>query len=288
MVFTVPFLQYFGGIMQFPYTLGVVAIMKNEAPYVKEWLDYHLNAGVDIVYLYDNDSTDNLKEIILPYVQQGRVIYHDFPGDYRQLPCYHDALQRYRFLCKYLAFIDADEFIYPTNNGSIKDFVEDYFKEKEDVGGLLISWVFFGSDGEEKADFSRGVLERFQKRGKEADYTCKSIVNPRLVFDFYDSPHEPAFLNGVSDKDEFGNTYFEKNKFSVEKIFIAHYAVKSKEEYINSIVGGDAFYKRRENVTENGTIDMEVFNFRDQNDVEDTRGYEYYLKNMQKILMGGG
>ena len=26
----------------FLYDLAVVAIMKNEAPYVKEWLDYHL------------------------------------------------------------------------------------------------------------------------------------------------------------------------------------------------------------------------------------------------------
>ena len=47
----------------FLYDLAVVAIMKNEAPYVKEWLDYHLLAGVDHFFIYDNETPDNLKEV---------------------------------------------------------------------------------------------------------------------------------------------------------------------------------------------------------------------------------
>ncbi|MBR0260666.1 MAG: glycosyltransferase family 2 protein [Selenomonadaceae bacterium] len=43
----------------FLYDLAIVAILKNEGRYLKEWLDYHLSAGVDHFYLYDNDSTDN-------------------------------------------------------------------------------------------------------------------------------------------------------------------------------------------------------------------------------------
>ena len=31
----------------FLYDLAVVAIFKDEAPYLKEWLDYHLAAGVE-------------------------------------------------------------------------------------------------------------------------------------------------------------------------------------------------------------------------------------------------
>lgn len=274
--------------MLYPYTFGIVAIMKNEAPYVKEWLDYHLNAGVDIVYLYDNDSTDNLEEMVSPYVQQGRVVYHKFPGAVPQLRCYHEALQKYRFLCKYLAFIDADEFIYPTDNGSIKDFTENYFKDKEDVGGILISWFLFGSNGEEKADYSKGVLERFQKRGMEGEYSCKTIANPRLIFDFYNSPHQANYLNGISDKDEFGNPYFEKEKFSGERIFIAHYAVKSKEEYLKRMSAGDAFYVKRRVIIENDNVDARDFHYKDKNDIEDKRVYEYYLKNTRLPVPGGG
>ena len=57
----------------FLYNLAVVAILKNEGHYLKEWLDYHLLAGVDHFYLYDNDSSDNYDEIIAPYVKAGLV-----------------------------------------------------------------------------------------------------------------------------------------------------------------------------------------------------------------------
>ena len=36
----------------FLYDLAVAAIFKDEARYLKEWLDYHLLAGVEHFYLY--------------------------------------------------------------------------------------------------------------------------------------------------------------------------------------------------------------------------------------------
>ena len=42
----------------FPYDLAVVAIFKDEAPYLREWLDYHLLAGVEYFYLYNNGLSD--------------------------------------------------------------------------------------------------------------------------------------------------------------------------------------------------------------------------------------
>ena len=60
----------------FLYDLAIFAVMKNEAPYVKEWLDYHLAAGVEHFYIFDNESSDNLKEILQPYIDAGIVTYH--------------------------------------------------------------------------------------------------------------------------------------------------------------------------------------------------------------------
>ena len=34
-----------------------VSIMKNEAPYIKEWINYYLSIGVDHFYIYNNDSS---------------------------------------------------------------------------------------------------------------------------------------------------------------------------------------------------------------------------------------
>lgn len=101
----------------FLHDLAVVAILKNEGPYLKEWLDYHLFAGVDHFYLYDNDSPDNQAEVAKPYVEAGLVDYFSAPGKVMQMAVYNDAAKRFKFFCRYMAFIDGDEFIYPKLTG---------------------------------------------------------------------------------------------------------------------------------------------------------------------------
>ena len=97
----------------FLHDLSVVAILKNEAPYLKEWIEYHLIAGVDHFYLYDNESPDNQAEVARPYVEAGLVDYFHAPGKFMQMQTYNDAFKRFKFFSRYMAFIDGDEFIFP-------------------------------------------------------------------------------------------------------------------------------------------------------------------------------
>lgn len=101
----------------FLHDLAVVAILKCEAPYLKEWLDYHLLAGVDHFYLYDNESPDNQAEVAAPYVEAGLVDYIPASGKSMQYVVYNDAVNRFKFFSRYIAFIDGDEFIYPKLTG---------------------------------------------------------------------------------------------------------------------------------------------------------------------------
>ncbi len=101
----------------FLHDLSIVAILKCEAPYLKEWLDYHLLAGVDHFYLYDNDSPDNQAEVAAPYVKAGLVDYFYAPGKAAQMFTHNDALKNFRFFSRYFAIIDGDEFIYPKSAG---------------------------------------------------------------------------------------------------------------------------------------------------------------------------
>ena len=97
----------------FLYDLAVVAIFKDEGRYLKEWLDYHLLAGVDHFYLYNNYSSDDYKEILAPYVEKNLVTLTEWPGKFMMYPAYEDAIEKFRFDCRYMAFIDLDEFIFP-------------------------------------------------------------------------------------------------------------------------------------------------------------------------------
>ncbi len=97
----------------FPYNLAITAILKNEGPYLKEWIDYHLAAGVEHFYLYDNESPDNQAEVARPYVEAGLVDYIPAPGKIMQHIASNETVKQFKFQSRYIAFIDGDEFIFP-------------------------------------------------------------------------------------------------------------------------------------------------------------------------------
>ena len=242
----------------FLYDLAVVAILKNEGHYLKEWLDYHLLAGVDHFYLYDNDSTDNQAEVVAPYVAAGLVDYILAPGKVMQMPVYNDAVKQFKFLCRYMAFIDGDEFIYPKtdNRGGVIEVVDEILSHDHNAAGLAINWQHFGSNGQDKADYSVGVLERFTKRSPSdwivprgnrpgGNAIVKTISDPRKIYFIY-NPHCAMYFEGFYPVNENGKIVNGNmpNAFNVpvttKKIVVNHYYVKSNEEYIKKISRGRA------------------------------------------------
>ena len=240
----------------FLHDLSIVAILKNEGPYLKEWLDYHLLAGVDHFYLYDNASPDNQAEVVKPYVEAGLVDYFSLPGKMMQHVAYNDAIRRFKFFSRYIAFIDGDEFIYLKNRGgAITEVVDEILSKNLNAGGLAIHWQCFGSNGQEKADYSRGVLERFTRRAPKdwagnsnligIDIACnrwiKNIVCPRKI-NFFQDPHSMIYFEGVYSIDERSVPVAGSGPLPivVDKIVVNHYHVKSREEYRNKRARGRA------------------------------------------------
>ena len=255
----------------FLHDLSVVSILKNEAPYLKEWLDYHLVAGVDHFYLYDNDSPDNQLEVATPYIEAGLVDYFKVPGKFMQMVAYNDAVKNFKFQSRYLAFIDGDEFIFPKTNRGVVEIVDEILSQNDDAGGLAVNLHQFGSNGEIQADYSRGVLERFTRRApnnwiiplKENNLPggnahVKTIANPRTI-DFLYLPHSAVYFNGFYAVNENGgvvNGPF-NNPVTADKIVMNHYSVKSREEYARKVNRGAA---------DHNTYHMEYFDINNRNE----------------------
>ena len=274
----------------FMYNLSVAAIMKNEGPYIKEWLDYNLLAGVEHFYIYDNDSPDNMKEVLQPYIEKNIVTYTFYPGKCRQYEAYMDAVNKFKFESRYIAFIDGDEFIFPQNNKSIGEVLDEVFEKFPKAGGLAVNWYQFGTNFLETADYSRGVLERFTMRSADesvplsdsggypvANAHIKTIANPRKI-DYFCSPHFARYfvdckaVNENGDKVEFSYN----NPPTVDKIVINHYGQKSREEYQNKVKRGVADLK--ENIYERNEF------FHRYNDVFDDSILEYVKTRRESIL----
>ncbi len=218
--------------------LSIVTIMRNEAPYVKEWIEYHRLVGVSRFYIYDNESTDNLKEILQPYIEQGIVVYKYFPGkkaDGIQAASYRDCISLYKNYTKWLAIIDADEFIVPVKKKTIPAFLKDY----EEYPGVVINWIMYDSNGH-KTKPEGGILENYTRVHYSHlchdDTRIKSIVNPRKVK--HPDGHCCVYFDNLLAINEryVENPYGESTiNQSYKKIRINHYWTKSYEEFMKKI-----------------------------------------------------
>lgn len=218
--------------------LSIVAIMKNEAPYVKEWIEYHLLVGVDRFYIYDNESTDNLKEVLQPYIETGIVIYTYWPGRKEegvQGKAYENMILKYKDNNRWVGIIDADEFILPMKDKDLKEFLKKY----EKCVGVGINWIMYDSNNHFHKP-NGGILENYTRVRKiyDNDYNArmKSIVNPRKV----QAPegHNSIYKENLLAVDEYYRPIRvgdKKDIFSVDKIRINHYWSKSYEEYSKKI-----------------------------------------------------
>ena len=141
------------------YNTVIVAIIKNEGEYIVEWVKYHRLVGVDHIFLYNNGSTDETKAFLAPYVDENFVTLLDFPGVGRQLPAYNDALKKYGKLCKYMAFIDADEFIYPMERKPVTEVLDEIMAKNSHAGGIAVNWRVYGSSGHVAKPKRGGIIK---------------------------------------------------------------------------------------------------------------------------------
>lgn len=241
--------------------LAVCVIAKNEGPYFEEWIEWHRKLGVEKFYVYDNDSTDNTREILSPYIDLGIVEYIPFPGYRRQLAAYDDCFRRHRYDTRWLAVIDMDEFIVPLNGKTLPEYLHDL----ENYPAVEINWLVYGSGGALKKE-PGGVMKRFKKHSQGSHYLnrhVKSIVNPRRVFGMIGC-HEAARINGKA-ADANGNPVkisWRNREPLHDTIRINHYAVRSYEEFIEKKARGRASGRARQ-------IADEYFREFDLNDVSE-------------------
>lgn len=232
--------------------LSIVSIIKNEGPYIEEWVKYHILVGVEKFFLYDNESSDNTKKILQKYEKMGYVELSDLPGRAMQLPAYNDALEKHRYDTKYMAFIDADEFLFSCDKEkNVVDQVRNIFKENPSAGGIAVNWRMFGSSGFISKP-KGGVLDSFLYRAKEngrGNNCIKTITNPRRVYS-YDHVHYPIYLFGFYSVDENGNKVngWSHPQNNIHKLRINHYFTKSKEEWIKRRRLGKADFEDRDQV----------------------------------------
>jgi len=224
--------------------LAVCAVFKDEAAYLREWVEFHQLMGVERFYLYNNGSDDRYIDAVQMHIDAGTVVLHEWPRRPAQLDAYEHCLRTHGAETDWLAFIDVDEFLFSPKAKLLPDVLAQYAA----YPGVGVNWVMFGSAGHVQKP-AGGVLENYLRRGqldgglhykhlKLADGSfrpenshVKSIVQPSKVIGCANA-HFMRYADDARAVDENEQPIDGpfSTKVSVDTLRINHYWSKSEEE----------------------------------------------------------
>ena len=214
------------------YYTSICCIAKDEDPYLREWVSYHLAIGFEHIILYDNNSKNKIKDILKDYVATNLVTVYDLPlTEHQQLSAYVNCIKVWKNLVHWIAFIDIDEFIVPLTTHDIRDFLDDYI----DYAVVGVHWNIFSSNGYLRKS-SGSVIKKFRKSLGLNEH-IKSIVQPKKVIKPL-SPHHFQYTDSFCVNEDFVCIPSHCSYPIANKIVLNHYYFKSQQEFEEKIARG--------------------------------------------------
>ncbi|MGJ8530548.1 MAG: glycosyltransferase family 92 protein [Alphaproteobacteria bacterium] len=220
--------------------LACVTILKDEEPYLDEWIEFHLMMGFDHFFVYDNGSTDGTLDILAKYQKCGVVTVVPWCNFsqvlHPQKAANAHAIANFCAPYRWVAFFDVDEFLFSPTSETLAEALEK-------IGAHIcvsIPWQNFGPNGH-KSKPNGFVIENYTEKGifppvpaQRSLLRYKTILDPTRVlaagthaFHFIDIG--PVLIN---ERGEMMQQHqFEDVEFAVSEHFqLNHYFTRSEKE----------------------------------------------------------
>lgn len=218
------------------YKYSICSCFKNEAPYFKEFIEYHMLIGFEHFYFYNNNSEDNYREVLQEYIEKGIVTLVEWPIVPCQQPMYENWYVTYRHETQWVAFLDLDEFICPTRAHTIDEWIKPF--EKYPI--IMMYWRMFGTSGIIENDTNKLVTEQYFNSWNKLVDIGKLIYNTDYdIAYFHKGMHHYMYVKykgrHVPPINQFG--YFVRygiHRYNMkdDEIQVNHYWSKSYDCYL--------------------------------------------------------
>lgn len=221
---------------KYQYQIAACLIFQNEADYLREWLEYHKLIGIEHFYLFDNLSTDHYMRVLKPYLKSGEVeLFHEPTVAHNQKEikqvqcrCYEKSCALAAGTAKWLAIIDADEFIVPLKTNSLLKLLNKY----DSFGGLYINWLMFGTSHVKTIPKDCLMIELLTHCAEKPMNLGKSIVRPERVSHCTD-PHRSWYHAPYDHVNTDFKTFKWVAPIADDKILIFHYNTRDLDHLIH-------------------------------------------------------
>lgn len=218
--------------------LAVCCIARDEDPFFKEWLAYHSLLGVEHFYIYDHCSKTPVKKLLGNYIDDSRVTIRRIKGNCMQIPAYDDCLKSFGAQCRWIGFLDLDEFALPMGDNDLRVLLSEY----EDYGGLAATWHMFNSSGHLKRPGGLVLKNYTEAFSRQESFYIKCFVQPERTLQAL-SPHHFGFRQGFYcvNEDHYPVAPDTHCTFSAgKKIRINHYFMRSQQDFEEKLARGRA------------------------------------------------
>jgi hypothetical protein len=212
------------------FNLTAMIRIKNEARFLPELIAYHIEIGVEHFFLYDNQSADNPGHILKPFIDSGYVTMIDWPIRPASPRCFLHFWNNYAHLSKWVAFIDADEYIVEPSDGFLKKHLSTI---EVKTSALALNWRYFGSSGHDSIP-SGLLIENFLQSNEDSNGHIKVIVQPNKVHSTYNSHNFVYFFPRLARRPNGSRVLGSHcTAGDVEFFRINHYVYRSRENFLS-------------------------------------------------------
>ncbi len=232
---------------------AIVTTMKNEGPFILEWLAYHRAIGVDDFLIYTNDCTDGTDTMLALLQGKGIVQHRENPFRSMDLKPQHAALQAAEDEpvmqnCGWGICMDVDEFInIKIGDGTLRAL----YAAMGEANMIALTWRLFGNAGVHGYD-DRFLIDQFTACAPEVVRKPHQAWGFKTLFrniDIYKKlgVHRPkglkpdlwdqvCWLNGSGKpmpREMFRNGWRSSlETYGYDWVQLNHYAVRSAESFL--------------------------------------------------------
>lgn len=216
----------------------VVVIVKDEAAYIYNWIIYYLSLGFEHIFIYDNNSSDNLAEKVSRFINGGVVTLLTWPSRAGQVDAYNQAVYLLRGRSDWVGFFDVDEYLVLHEHETITDFLT-----SRDADEIIVPWRNFPHGGHEAAPGGTDLENYFWAHRNHPDLAVqvKHLVRPEIAvhttahFSAVEPGRKIVLANGAP-----GNPSHLLKSPDYRGAQLNHYSTRSHAENVKRLLKGQA------------------------------------------------
>ena len=279
--------------------ITAVSMMKDEGPFVLEWIAHHLAVGFTDIVVYTNDCSDGTDDMLIRLEEMGLATHrrNAIPEGLRPQPSALNYAQAEPLVgsSDWVMVFDADEFLcLKYGDGTLDDLIAAI--KARGANGMVVTWRIFGSGGVH--EWSRdpvteqylyaappmwnkgwGVKTLFQF---DPEHWKLGIHRPKIKNKWLETgfPDSVRWLNGsgapMEDYFKFRGWRSITRTIGYDWAQMNHYAVKSIDSYAIRKFRGNVNFKKDK-------YNSDYWALQDRNEVRDDAMLRYSVAR-QRIL----